>query len=191
MRKPVWIGAGLGVLVLALLGVGAWMNRASPDAGVPAMGQAVRSPGAGLPAGGTPAPALVADSASQARSSQESQERRRRLAEVRAEFNALRSQGLQASPEKMRAVVDELEALSPPGFDPRYFQTLRNLLDTSAQIQKLNNELQAISKSTSPKDTARQQAILAEMRVLGERSSAQARALQSYVPVPPAGVKKP
>ena len=81
----------------------------------------------------------MALAASQPRSSQTSKERRKRLAEVRAEFNALRAQGAKAPPEKMRAIVDELEALSPPGFDPRYFQTLRNMLETSARIQTLND----------------------------------------------------
>ena len=133
----------------------------------------------------------MALAASQARSSQTSQERRKRLAEVRAEFNALRAQGVKAPPEKMRAVVDELEALSPPGFDPRYFQALRNMLDASARLQTLNDELQALSKGTVAKDAVRREEILAEMRTLGEQVSSEAHNLQSYAPTPPTRVKSP
>ena len=72
----------------------------------------------------------------------------------------------QASPQKMRALVDELEALSGPSFDPRYFQSLRTMLDQNAKLQQLNAELQVLTKSKAPKDAARQEAILAEMRAI-------------------------
>ena len=55
----------------------------------------------------------------------------------------------------------------------------------------LNNELQALSKSTAPQASARQQEILAEMRTLGERASTEARNLQTYAPTSPSGVKSP
>lgn len=182
MRKPVLIGGGLGAVVLAVAALVIWnVNQpAKPNAAaVPQTAQTDRvvkrsGEGASSPA--------IASAASRARSSQEAQDRRRRLAEVRAEFNALRAQGMQASPEKMRALVDELEAVSPPGFDPRYFQALRSMLEGSAKIQALGAELQGLSKSTSPKDLARKEVILAEMRTVSERVSADARSLQSYVP---------
>ncbi len=143
---------------------------------------------AGAPA--VPAPLQVA----QARSTADmaaAQERRKKLAQVRAEFDALRAQGAQASPAKLRAVVDELESLSPPGLTPQYFQALRGMLDTSSKVQVLNQELQALAKSTTPKDVARQQAILAEMRALGERAQADAQALQAQSAALSAGVRKP
>ena len=191
MRKPVVIGADLGLLVLALMAGGFWIagNSSRPDATLDH--KPVRSDPAVSQGDGVPAPPSMALAASQPRSSQTSKERRKRLAEVRAEFNALRAQGAKAPPEKMRAIVDELEALSPPGFDPRYFQTLRNMLETSARIQTLNDELQALSKGTAPKDAARQEEILAEMRTLGEQVSKEARNLQSYAPIPPTQVKSP
>lgn len=176
MRKHVLIGGGLGLLLLAILAAGMWMAGRAPDTTSPAPVVAdpamIRKPSESAP----PAAPRVADAASQA----QNQERRRRLSEVRSELNALNAKGGQASPEKMRALVDELEALSPPGFDPRYFQALRNMLDFSAKLQALNAELQGLAKSTTPKDLARQQAILGELRVLGERVQTEARNLQTY-----------
>ncbi|WP_100412462.1 hypothetical protein [Acidovorax sp. 69] len=192
MRKPLMIGGGLGLLVLVLVVGGGWLVGKNAEPGAVAVNKAVRSDRAsqqGL--SGVLAPPAISGSAPQPRSSPAAQERRRRLAEVRAEFNALRAKGTQAPPEKMRALIDELEALSPPGFDPRYFQTLRNMLDASARIQTLNQELQGLSKSASSKDAVRQQAIVDEMRSLGERVGAEARNLQVYAPKPPSGVKTP
>lgn len=182
MRKEVLIGAGLGLLLLAVLAGGMWISGLSPESTEPPVVAAPRVVSA--PAASAPAVPKAADAASRA----QAQERRRRLAEVRAEFNALRAQGMQAPPEKMRALVDELEAASPPGFDPRYFQTLRSMLDSSAKVQVLSAELQRMGQGTSPKDMARKEAILAELRVIGERVSTDARNLQSYVP---AGVAAP
>ena len=191
MRKPLFLGAGLGLLVLALAAGGLWMGGNSSSPSVSLESTPLRNDRAALPYGAVPAPSAMALAASQPRSSQTSKERRKRLAEVRAEFNALRAQGAKAPPEKMRAIVDELEALSPPGFDPRYFQTLRNMLDASARLQTLNDELQALSKGTAPKNAARREEILAEMRTLGEQVSKEARNLQSYAPIPPTQVKSP
>lgn len=132
----------------------------------------------------------MALAASQPRSSQTSKERRKRLAEVRAEFNALRAQGAKAPPEKCGPSWTNWKHFLP-GFDPRYFQTLRNMLETSARIQTLNDELQALSKGTALKDAARREEILAEMRTLGEQVSKEARNLQSYAPIPPTQVKSP
>lgn len=182
MRKEVLIGTGLGLLLLAVLAGGMWISGRLPENTEPPV---VVAPRAVIsPVASAPAVPKAANAASQA----QVQERRRRLAEVRAEFNALRAQGMQASPEKMRALVDELEAASPPGFDPRYFQALRSMLDSSAKVQALNAELQRMGQGTSPKDMARKEAILAELRVIGERVSTDARNLQSYVP---AGVAAP
>lgn len=191
MRKPVVIGAVLGLLALALMAGGFWISGNSSRTSATLANKPLRSDPAASQNGAVPAPPAMALAASQPRSSQASQERRKRLAEVRAEFNALRAQGAKAPPEKMRAIVDELEALSPPGFDPRYFQTLRNMLDASARLQTLNNELQALSKGTATTDAARREEILAEMRALGEQVSMEARNLQSYAPLSPTGVKSP
>jgi len=196
MRKAVVIGGGLGLLVLALVAGSFWLaskNAESTVAAAPTRpGQSSMPPRATFPLpGGAAAPAAATDAGTALKSQQEIKERRRRLAEVRAEFNALRAQGANASPERMRAVVNELEALAPPGFDPRYYQTLRNMLESSARIQVLNKELQALSKSTAPKDVERQKILMDEMRVLGERVSAEARNLQAYAPKPSAGVKTP
>lgn len=126
-------------------------------------------------------------------SSEANKERRRRLNEVRAELNAIRAQGMKAPPEKLRALVDELESLSPPGIDPRYFQALRSMLESSAKVQALSDELQRL-KGNGTQEMARREAILAEMRTLGERVSADARSLQAYATpaaVPAAPVAAP
>jgi len=185
------MGAALGLLVLALMAGGLWIAGNPSRTNASLEHRPVRSDPVSSQNGAVSAPSAMALAASQPRSSQASQERRKRLAEVRAEFNALRAQGAKAPPEKMRAIVDELEALSPPGFDPRYFQTLRTMLETSARIQTLNDELQALSKSTAPTNAARREEILAEMRMLGEQVSKEARNLQSYAPMPPTPVKSP
>lgn len=192
MRKPVLIGAGLGLLVLALVAGSFWILRtAPPSPAAPEVNKTVRINGALQPPSGVPAQPSIAGTASQTHSSQEARERRKRLAEVRAEFNALRAQGMQAPPEKMLAIVNELEALSPD-LDPRYFQSLRNMLDSNARLQVLNNELQTLSKSTSLDTSARQQEIVAEMQTLGERIAVEARNLQSYALTSPTpGIKSP
>lgn len=177
MRKPVLIGGGLGLLLLAFVAGGMWMAGRAPESS-PSM-PVVAAPVVSSKPVGLAAP-RVADAASQA----QTQDRRRRLSEVRAEFNALQAGGAQPSPEKMRALVDELEALSPPGFDPRYFQALRNMLDASAKVQALSTELQGLAKSAAPKDMARQEAILGELRALSERVQAEAKNLQTYASAP-------
>lgn len=195
MRKPLLIGGGLGLLVLALLAGSFWLagNNAQTTSTTPArasVGQRVSPlPSSSSPAGQTPS--VAGGSSAAFRSPQEAQERRRRLAEVRAEFNALRAQGVNASPERMLSLVNELEALAPPGFDPRYYQALRKMLESSARIQVLNKELQTISKSTSPRDLERQKVLMDEMRALGERVGAEARNLQTYAPKPGSGAKTP
>lgn len=178
MRKPLFIGASLGLLLLGIVAAVLWMTgKASP----------IAAPAAPTPAAQRRVPPSadvlqVPTSIAQVPSREAAQERRRRLAQVRAEFNALRAKGMQASAEKMRALIDELEALSSPGVDPRYFQALRNMLDTNAKVLALQSELQALSSSQTASDRARQEAILVEMRVLGERAVVEAQNLQAYAP---------
>lgn len=177
MRKHVLIGGGLGLLLLAIVASSMRMAGHVPDTSptTPVVVAPVVNHNPAAPAI-APAVPVAVDAASQA----QKQEQRRRLAEVRTELNALSAKGGQASLEKMRALVDELEALSPPGFDPRYFQALRNMLDASAKVQVLNTELQGLAKSAAPKDLARQEAILGELRALGERVQTEAKNLQAY-----------
>lgn len=193
MKRPVLIGAGLGLLLLAGVAGVVWFTGRAPQVAAPASSPSLSSsvplarPVPRSQEGATPmaAPAQPRASAAAARAQHE------RLAELRAEFNALRAQGPAASPEKMRAVIDELEALSPAGLDKHYFETLRDLLDISAQVQKLSQELQGIAKSNVPKDVARREAILKEVRALGERASTEAQSLQAYVPAVAPKAKSP
>ncbi|MFY3386652.1 hypothetical protein [Paracidovorax sp. MALMAid1276] len=189
MRKPVLIGGSLGLLLLVVIATFLWM------AGKPLGPVAnIAPPRAASPRIVPPAPtASMAPLAvpSSPQTDVAKHDRRRRLAEVRAEFRALSAQGPQASPQKMRALVDELEALSGPSFDPRYFQSLRTMLDLNAKLQELNAELQVLIKSKSPKDAARQQVVLAEMRTLGERVAVEAKAIQAFVPKPTRAGKLP
>lgn len=190
MKKPVFIGAGLGLLVLVAVAGVLWITGQFESVAPvlsPPLANHRAMPQAGV---ATVPPTIVANSAAQESSRQANQEHRRRLAEVRAEFNALRTQGMQAPPEKIRAVVDELESLSP-SFDPRYFQALRNMLDASAKVQALSNELQALNKGNAPKDMARQEVILKEMRALGESVRVEAQRLQDYAPTAEPKAKTP
>lgn len=132
----------------------------------------------------------LADVPAPSASVQALKDRRQRLSELRAEFNALRAQGGQASPEKARALIDQLESISE-GVDPRYFQALRGTMETSSKLQKLNDELQSVEKSTAPKDAARKRAIEAEMQALASRVSSDIQNLQKYAPALPAGAKAP
>jgi hypothetical protein len=187
MTRPVLIGAGLGLLLLAAVAGTLWLTgRAPQHAAVPVSSPAVLAPRAAPAQPGGAAPMAVPAAPRAA-----SRAQRQRLAELRAEFNALRAQGPAASPEKMRAVIDELEALSPAGLDKRYFETLRDLLGISAQVQKLSQELQGIAKSNAPQDVARREAILKEVQALGERARTQAQSLQAYVPAVVPKAKSP
>jgi len=192
MARPVLIGAGLGLLLLAAVaGVSLWFAQPErqPAASVtsPAILQPRMAPQPQLSAP-SPASPRVGSAAS---TREERREHHQRLAELREQFNAVRAQGAAASPEKMRAVIDELEALSPEGLDKRYFQTLRELLDISAQVQKHSQELQALSSSKAPEDVARREAILKEIQALSKRAVAQAQSLQAYVPAAPPTAKTP
>ncbi len=192
MHKSVFIGAGLGVLVLALITGHFWMAEKPKPMNVSAVHSTASSAHTTPSANHvTVAPATGSAMAS-LHSSQETQERRKRLAALRVELNALRAQGAQASPEKMRALIDEMQVVAPSSFDPRYFQALHSMLDANAQVQTLNTELQTLAKSTSAKDEARRQEIIAQIRTLGERVNTEARHLQSYAPASSTpGVKLP
>lgn len=193
MKRPVLIGAGLGLLLLATVAGTLWLAGNKPQHAAPVSSPAVVLAPRTESQQVAPAMAVprVQDPTQISPASQAQRDQRRRLAELRAEFNALRAQGAAASPEKMRAVIDELEALSPAGLDKRYFQTLRELLDISAKVQKLSLELQAIAKSQTPKDAARREEILKEIQALGERAKTQAQTLQSYVPAVGPKAKSP
>lgn len=192
MHKSVLIGGSLGVLVLGLIAGTVWITEKSKQTAVstlPPANSMVRIPPSQGHVIATP---TTGETASSSSSVQGTQERRKRLADLRAEFNVLRAQGAQASPERMHALVDEMQAVAPSGFDPRYFQTLRSMLEANAEVQTLNKELQSLSKSNSPKDEVRRQEIIAKVRSLGERVSADARNLQLYAPATSSlGTKSP
>lgn len=192
MRKPVLIGGGLGLLLLALIAAFLWMNRKQPETAATVAPYRVTNPRIASSVPTSPAAAMAPSGGqSNAQADTSKQERRRRLAEVRAEFRALSAQGAQASPQKMRALVDELEAVSPPGFAPRYFQALRNMLDASTKVQALNTELQVSLKSKAPQDVVRQEALLEQMRTLGQQVAQEAQNLQTYAPSPLPRPKSP
>lgn len=187
MTRPVLLGAGLGLLLLAVV-AGLWLiAEQQPRLAVRQPSAAVVAPrpaaSPGLVASAPIMPPRVAESGI---ASRQTPEQRQRLAQVRAEFEALRAQGAQASPAKMRALIDELQALSPPEIDPRYFDSLRQLLDSSAKVQALSDEL----KGSAAKNPARQQAIMAELKALSERVQVEARNMQAYAQTVP-GVVKP
>lgn len=194
MRKGVWIGGALGLLVLVVFGI-AWSVGQRADSGL-----AEQSPAAGPQrlaiAPSTSPSALLPDRAevsglasgqmqpdaraSAAAAAPNSAERRKRLSAVRNELSAIIAKGSQASPAQVQKLLDELEVLSQGTFDPRYFQALRDMLEGSGEVQVLNRELQTLTSNTDPKDVARRQAILVELRVLSERIAAASANLQTY-----------
>lgn len=203
MRKGVWIGGALGLLVLVVLG-SAWLarqgghsgaNMPSRPAGAPRPAMAPSSsPGASLP-GYTQATGAAVDRSEKGAPALTSplspDVRRKRLSEVRSELSAVMAQGSQASPAQVRALLDELELLTQGSLDPRYFQALRDMLEGSGKMQELNRELQRLASSTDPKDVARRQAISVELRVLSERISAAAANVQAYAHSPAVQGKAP
>ncbi|KRC20010.1 hypothetical protein [Acidovorax sp. Root219] len=195
MRKGVLIGGAAGLLVLALVfAVGVWTGSsgAPEPVAVGAAGAAV-SPAATLPGvkeqgrdlamAGAPAsqaPGQAASAVVAPASGMNSQERRRRLTEVRARFATLTAQGPDASPTEVIAALNELESLSQGELDPRYFQALRVMLEGSAKVQSLNRELKTISNSLDPKDVARRRVILEELPRVSEAMSVAAANVQTY-----------
>lgn len=153
----------------------------STSAAVPAQSGAVAPvPGAA----GAPSAAPVAGG-----SKLTPEERRQLRASIRAKLAALQAKGPNVSIAEAQAVMDEVERLGRGEFDPRYFKAVRDMLGYSGRVQALSKELQGIASSSNPKDVARRQAILAEMRDLSDQISQSAAAVQSYArPLPaPAG----
>lgn len=153
----------------------------SPSAAVPAQSGAVAPvPGAA----GAPSAVPVAGG-----SKLTPEERRQLRASIRAKLAALQAKGPNVSIAEAQAVMDEVERLGRGEFDPRYFKAVRDMLGYSGRVQALSKELQGIASSSNPKDVARRQAILAEMRDLSDQISQSAAAVQSYArPLPaPAG----
>lgn len=186
MRKPILIGGGLGLLLLLCIALAIWWGRGVPtpqpstdvSADRPAVlkrdrdGAAPRSVSPETSAA-TP-PSLSANAPSFGKL--DARERHERLTNIRAELNTLRAEGSKASPEKMRALVDELEALSESRLDPEYFQTLRRIMDLNANIQALSAELRTLGTS----NPARQRVIQDELRDLGQQMMTEAHKMQTY-----------
>lgn len=192
MRKGVVIGVVAGFVVLAVVfSAGMWLggSQAPEQAAVPAVpatapvAPAPRIAGQGPSApdatGGQVSP-QAGTGAAVPPSDISSQERRKRLNEVRRRMAALTAQGPDASPAEVNAALTELEALTQGELDPRYFQSLRTLLASSAKVQALNRELQTLSNSLEPKDVARRKVILEELPRVAATMSAEASNVQTY-----------
>ena len=135
-------------------------------------------PGVAVP---VPGAAGVAPSGPVATGSRLSREERRQLrANIRAKLAALQAKGPNVTIAEAQAVMDEVEKLGQGEFDPRYFKAVRDMLGHSGRVQTLSKELQSIASSSNPKDVARRQAILAEMRDLSDQISQSAAQVQSY-----------
>ena len=203
MRKPVLIGGGLGLLSLLVLGAALWLWQGEGRTGYSTTNSPLQAPRiagasvAPVPTLQNPAmssmPGPLGSAASSAQGvaahgsgSLGTEERRKRLSQIRTELAAITAQGAQASPERVQALLTELEVLSQGRFDPRYFQALREMLEGSGQVQALNRELQGLGSSTAPKDVARKQAILAELQAISARIGAAAANVQAYARRPAA-----
>lgn len=147
-------------------------ESATPSAAAPTL------PGVAAPVSGG---VVVSPSGPVASGSSLSREERRQLrANIRAKLAALQAKGPNVTIAEAQAVMDEVEKLGQGEFDPRYFKAVRDMLGHSGRVQALSKELQSIASSSNPKDVARRQAILGEMRDLSDRISQSAAAVQSY-----------
>ncbi len=194
MKRPVLIGGGLAILVLVVVFVAGWAAGGRDGSGavrsalpsttvVPArsepQGSTGNLPGSTNVQPSSIPPQIVGTQAPAAVTAITADERRKRLAQVRSDISALMANGALGSPEKALALINELEQLSQGSADPRYFQTLRNMLESTAKVQALSAELQKISGSSKPEDIARRQEILSQLQQLSTRISAEAADLQS------------
>ena len=170
----------------------AGLSASPADAPAPSTGPTPGGPGPGAEgsappwavspqaqAGGPGAPALTREQRRQAR------------AQIRVKVNELLSKGPQLSLAETQGLLDEIEQLGQGQFDPRYFQVMRQMLQHSAQAQRLSAELNRIANSTAPKDVARRQAILGELREIGDHMAKGAQTMQSYSRDLLAGQQKP
>lgn len=187
MNRRVLMGAAAGLLVVIAGSV--WMAARTPDTVMATKPAAQPANMNAQTAAQRPAPASAPSAASAppadhatATENLSAEERRKRMAQLRAEMSAMLASGTMVSPQQAMVFVDELERLSPNDADARQYRSLRTMLETTAQIQTLNVELQRLSGSTAPQDVARRQAILAELRELSTRITANASAIQSQVP---------
>ena len=140
-----------------------WLNPPAAGAGRPGDAATASAAGAGAPV-----------------SAMSREDRRKVREQVRKKLAELQAKGPNVSIAEVQALMDEVEALGRGVFDPRYFQTMRQMLEQSARVQALGKELQAVASSSAPKDVARRQQILAEMRNLSDQISQGSLALQSY-----------
>jgi hypothetical protein len=107
------------------------------------------------------------------------------MAQVQSDISALMASGALGSPEKALPLINELEQLSQGSTDPRHFQMLRNMLESTAKVQALGAELQKISGSSKPEDVVRRQEVISQLKQLSTRISTEAADLQSSVRQPP------
>lgn len=189
MRWRTYVGVALALLVVAAGSF--WLGTREPFADRPAP-QSSQQPAPVVAVDADKAPPAVSAGASSPRlqgagavpapEQLSEEERRKRTAQVRSEMSALLAQGGSVSPERAMALIDELERLSPGGAEVAHFRSLKSMLENTSKIQALNAELQRMSGSTAPEHVARRQAILAELRQLGERIAATAAEIQTRVP---------
>ena len=107
-------------------------------------------------------------------------ERRKVRAAVRVKMAELLAKGNSATLEDTQKLMDEVETLGQGQFDPRYFATMRKMIEHSARLQVLSKELGQLSSQNTPQAEARRTAILTEIRDLGDRMNNGAQAMQSY-----------
>lgn len=200
MKRPIWIGGGLAALILVVVFFAGWAaggrgGSAAVDPArqsstvLPSLPQQSGSAGAlsrPLHAGASSMPPLETGASAPASTSPLTpEERRKRLAQVQSDISAMMASGALGSPEKALPLINELEQLSQGSTDPRYFQTLRNMLESTAKVQALSAELQKISGSSKPEDVVRRQEVISQLKQLSTRISTEAADLQSSVRQPP------
>ena len=142
-------------------------------------GTAIPSPAVPLPkALGNATPAQSIENADRKPLTRE--ERRDVRAQIDVKTKELLAKGKNVTPADTQAYLNDVERLGKGIFDSKYFSVMREMVGYSARTQELSQELNQIANSKAPKDIARQQAILLEIRDIGDRISNGATMLQSY-----------
>lgn len=189
MYKPVLIGGGLGLLVLAIAAVVFW--SAGPPAPLPLQSPApLPRQGEALPRTAVPDPAEPPRRPA-ARHTQDELVAREQLARMRAQLHALQAAGKPASPQTLRGLADTLDAAYGSSLPPEHLRAVRNILETSAQVQALENERAQLGSSQRPEDVARRAAIVTQMQLLAQTLVAEAEKLQALAAVPQPGKAQP
>lgn len=123
----------------------------------------------------------VDDLGAQGADSPKSREERRKSREQIRHLSAqLQAKGSNATLQDVQTYLNSVERLGAGDLSGRYFQTMRLILEQSARVQELNQELAAMPNTPSQAQQARKREILAQLRDSSSKITGGVTTLQSY-----------